>query len=80
MLSGIRKKLGSLAFKLPVFHVISVVILLAVFLALTYFTNTNQAYKSIEQTLEIGPGYMEDVNPADVDLPPSPAVSRPSRS
>jgi two-component system heavy metal sensor histidine kinase CusS len=69
MLSGIRKKLGSLAFKLPVFYVISVVILLAVFMALTYFTNTNQAYKSIEQTLEIGPGYMEGVNPAEVNLP-----------
>ena len=72
MLSGIRKKLGSLAFKLPVFYVISVAVLLAVFMALTYFTNTNQAYESIRQTLEIGPGYLEGVNPADVDLPSIP--------
>jgi signal transduction histidine kinase len=62
-----RSRLNGLAFKLPAFYVISVVILLASFLALYYYINVNQAYRSIEQTLELGLGYLEGIDPKEVD-------------
>ena len=72
MLSGMHSRLSSLTFKLPAFYVVSVVVLLAVFLAITYFANTNQAYRSIEQTLEMGPGYLKGIDPKEIDLPSIP--------
>ncbi len=72
MLSGMRKRFNSLTINLLAFYILSVIILMGSFLALTYFVNTNQAYRSIERTLELGPGYLEGTNRKEIDLPSIP--------
>jgi signal transduction histidine kinase len=70
MLSAIRNKLKGLTIRFLGVYLISLLVMMAAFIALLTALNTQQAYNTLLRTLEVGPGYLNGFQPGEVEAPP----------